>query len=196
VTVPRETTPYDDEPAPALGVVLDEGRGGLPFALVHGEALVACAAWALGEAGVTAVDLGTDWAAVVDAEEPLVLHDSLCPMTPAAFVAQCLARAVELDRVVVAVRPVTDTVKVLHDGFVGETLDRDQLHAVVSPVVLPASVVAGLDGWPTDDLAALVGVLADSHEVELVPAPPEARRVASEDDVRVLEALTAPTRAG
>ena len=37
---------------------VDEGRGALPYALIHGEALVACAAWALGEAGVTPVDIG------------------------------------------------------------------------------------------------------------------------------------------
>ena len=33
----------------ALGRVVDEGRGSLPFALVHGEALVTCATWALSE---------------------------------------------------------------------------------------------------------------------------------------------------
>ena len=33
--------PYDVQPA--LGSVIDEGRGSLPFALIHGEALVACA---------------------------------------------------------------------------------------------------------------------------------------------------------
>ena len=51
--------PYDErELPPALGVVLDEDRGSLPYALIHGEALVACAAWALGDAGVTPVDVG------------------------------------------------------------------------------------------------------------------------------------------
>ena len=48
-----------DEPTPALGTVVDEARGSLPYLLVHGESLVACAAWALGDARVTAVDLGT-----------------------------------------------------------------------------------------------------------------------------------------
>ena len=85
--------PYDDaELPPALGLVVDEGRGSLPFALIHGEALVACAAWALGEAGVTPVDLGTAWAGAARAEEPFVLHDALCPMTPAAFIAACVAQ--------------------------------------------------------------------------------------------------------
>jgi len=32
---------YDDEPVPAHGVVLERGRGSLPFTLLHGEPLVA-----------------------------------------------------------------------------------------------------------------------------------------------------------
>ena len=47
--------PWDDVPR-GLGLVLDDGRGSLPFALIHGEALVACAAWAVGEARVDLVD--------------------------------------------------------------------------------------------------------------------------------------------
>ena len=43
----------------ALGRVIDEGRGSLPFALVHGEALVACATWALSEAAVLPLDART-----------------------------------------------------------------------------------------------------------------------------------------
>ena len=48
--------------------MVESDRGSLPFALVHGEPLVAAAAWAMGEAGVTLVDLGTGWEAVVAAE--------------------------------------------------------------------------------------------------------------------------------
>ncbi|MFC6344489.1 hypothetical protein ACFP8W_21080, partial [Nocardioides hankookensis] len=109
----------DDEVEPALGAVIDDDRGHLPYALIHGESLVAAASWALGEAGVTPVDLGTTWEGLVDSGEPFVLHDPLCPMTPPAFIADCLARAVERGCVVVGVRPVTDTVKVVDDGVVG-----------------------------------------------------------------------------
>ena len=73
----------------ALGRVVDEGRGSLPFALVHGEALVTCATWALAEAGVLPLDARTTMEGVQDAELPLVLHDSLCPMTPPDFIAEC-----------------------------------------------------------------------------------------------------------
>jgi len=194
-TEPDRTGLDDDWRAsalPALGVVLDEGRGALPFALLHGEALVACASWALGEAQVTSVDLGTPWWAVQETGDPLVLHDVLCPMTPAEFIAGCVTRAVEEDVVVVGVRPVTDTVKHVESGFVGETVDRSGLLAVVSPLVLPASVVAALPDWPGDDLATLVDLLAREHTVVPVEAPATARRVTSEEDVRVLEALTRP----
>jgi 2-C-methyl-D-erythritol 4-phosphate cytidylyltransferase len=185
------TDAYDVPDAPpALGSVVEQDRGSLPFALIHGEALVACAAWALGDAGVTPVDLGTEWSGLVDAEEPFVLHDALCPMTPASFIAGCVTAAVERDAVVVGVRPVTDTVKTVADGRVGATVDRGSLVAVASPVVLPAAVVAALDGLPTLDFAELVAALAERFPVELVEAPASARRVDSEDDVRLLEALT------
>ncbi len=183
---------YDDvELPPALGSVLDDDRGALPYALIHGESLVAAAAWALGEAGVTGVDLGTTWEGLASAEEPFVLHDPLCPMTPPAFIAECVARALERGCVVVGVRPVTDTVKTVTDGFVGETVDRDDLVAVASPIVLPATVVAALDGLPSTDFVALVAELRRRYPVELVEAPPSARRIGSVDDLRVLEALTA-----
>ena len=187
------------DPSPALGTVLADGRGSLPFALIHGEALVACAAWALGEAGVLPIDDGTPWESVVAAGEPFVLHDPLCPMTPPEFIAHCVARAVERACVVVGVRPVTDTVKVVTEGVVGETLDRDGLVAVAAPVVLPPEVVAALGDLPTDDvmgLVELVAMLRGRYPVELVEAPPAARRVGSQDDLRVLEALTAADRSG
>jgi 2-C-methyl-D-erythritol 4-phosphate cytidylyltransferase len=176
-----------------LGTVIETDRAHLPFALVHGEPLVAAAAWALGEAGVRLVDIGTGWAALAEAGLPFVLHDALCPLTPPTFLAECVAHAVENATVTVGVRPVTDTVKELNEGHVGETVDRDALLQVVSPIVLPAAVVGGLDGLPTTDFAQLVAELATRFPVETLEAPAEARRVADESDLRVLEALTAPS---
>jgi 2-C-methyl-D-erythritol 4-phosphate cytidylyltransferase len=158
----------------ALGSVVETDRGSLPFALIHGEALVACAAWALGDAGVTAVDLGTPWADVVESGEPFVLHDPLCPMTPAAFIAACVERAVDGDRVVVGVRPAPE----------GRT-------TVASPIVLPAAAVASLDDLPTLGFPALVEFLRKRFAVEPVEAPAGADRVASVTVVRALEARTA-----
>lgn len=176
----------------ALGSVVEQERGSLPFALIHGEALVAAASWSLGDAGVLPVDLGTEWSGLVDSGEPFVLHDSLCPMTPPAFIAQCVRAAVAGETVVVGVRPVTDTVKVVVDGFVGETLDRADLVAVCSPVVLPAAVVAALDSLPSLDFATLVAALRERFPVQYAEAPPAARRVASQDDIDLLAALTRP----
>ncbi len=184
--------------SPSLGAVVDQGRGSLPYALLHGEALVACAAWALGEAGTTLLDTGTPWSSVVAAQEPFVLHDSLCPMTPPDFLAACVVRAIATDHVVVGVRPVTDTVKLVEDGAVGATVDREALWAVASPLVLPARVVAALgdagpEGLDPDlDLARLVTILGAQHVVEHAVAPGQARRVGSAADLEVLAAETGP----
>ncbi|GAB7002867.1 hypothetical protein JCM18899A_03380 [Nocardioides sp. AN3] len=187
------TDQYDVDPiSPTLGTVIEGERGSLPFALIHGEALVGCAAWALGDAGVTLVDHGTAWAALVEADEPVVLHDALCPMTPASFLVECVRVSEARSAVVVGVRPVTDTVKQIEDGYVGATIDRDGLVVVTSPIVLPAEVVASLEGLASYDFATLAGMLAARFPVVTLEAPPEGRRVGSLDDVRLLEALTRP----
>ena len=183
--------PWDEIPR-GLGLVLDEDRGSLPYALLHGEALVTCAAWALGDSGVDLVDATVAWEDIVEAGRDLVLHDALCPMTPPAFITACLDRARATGLPVVGVRPVTDTVKVVADDRVGETLDRASLVAVTSPLAVPAAVLAELARRPSGDLAAAVADLsAAGHRVETLEAPAEGRRVASVDDVRLLAALTA-----
>ena len=111
-------------------------------------------------------------------------------MTPAAFIADCVEQALAHDAVVVAVRPVTDTVKRVEADLVGETVDREGLVAPSSPVVLPPSVVRALDDFPGHDLPAIVARLREHHLVETVEAPPEARRVTSAEEIALLEALT------
>jgi 2-C-methyl-D-erythritol 4-phosphate cytidylyltransferase len=186
---------HDPDDLRALGVVVERERGSLPFALLHGEPLVACAAWAVGEAGVHLLDLTTPWSAVRETELPLVWHDALCPATPPELIATCVRRAVERDVVVAAVLAVTDTVKEVVDGepgpLVGRTLDRDALRHLASPLVLPAGVVGTLDDWPSDDFAVALADLRDRHRVELVDAPASARRIRDLTDLARLEALTA-----
>lgn len=199
--------PYDvvDISAPVAGIVVEEGRGALPFRLIHGESLVAAAAWAAGEAGVDLLDQTVPWEALVERGGPLLLHDPLCPMTPPDFLRACADRAEVADVVVVGVRPVTDTVKEAHpapDGgeSLGASVDRDGLVAVCSPVVLPSTVVADLLGGPdarlpATDFVALATALRERYgaaRVVLVDAPPAARRIGSDADLRVLEALTDP----
>jgi 2-C-methyl-D-erythritol 4-phosphate cytidylyltransferase len=173
----------------AVGVVPTDGRGSMPFALLHGESLVAVTAWSLGHAGVELLDYDAPWSAVVAREAPLVVHDPLCPAVPVAFIAEAVHLAASSGAVVVGVRPVTDTVKELSGEVLGATVDRSTLVAVVSPVVLPPKVVAALDGWPDlDDVPAWVDTLRRRWPVTYLEAPASARRVADESDLRLLEA--------
>jgi 2-C-methyl-D-erythritol 4-phosphate cytidylyltransferase len=169
--------------------------------LIHGEPLVACAAWALGEAGVTLVDAGTPWSSLAAAGLPVVLHDPLCPLTPPGFIEECVdaclsaaSRAGPDGTAVVGVRPVTDSVKVVVDGRLGANIDREALLQIAAPVVLSPALVAGLGDLPTSDLVALVAALADHIPVLTREAPTSARRVADAEDLRLLEALTAGPR--
>ena len=195
--VPEGVPVYDDEgPPPPVGLVPVDGRGSMPFALLHGESLVAVASWVLGGAGVRLMDFTADWSDVRAQDGALVIHDPLCAGTPVTFLLEALRVAAEGDAVVVGVRPVTDTVKAVdgHD-VIGPTHDRAALHAVTSPVVLPPAVLAALTEPPaTDDLADLVTALAEHHDVVFLEAPPSARRVSDESDVRLLEAIADPRR--
>ena len=184
------------EMPPVLGMVLEAGRGSLPYALVHGEPLVRVAVLALEEAGIEPLDPDTDWDEVLarmDEAEALVLHDALCPLTPPELLVRCAVRAAGGDAAVVAYHPVTDTLKRVTDGVVGATVDRDGLRALASPVVLPAAVVRRLPSRPDPDLAAAVAALAEAGvPLEWVEAPAQARRVASTDDLALLEAQSRP----
>jgi 2-C-methyl-D-erythritol 4-phosphate cytidylyltransferase len=172
-------------------VVPVEGRGSLPFALWRGESLVAVASLALENAGVRLLDFNTPWSAVRAAEAPLVVHDPLCPGTPVAFLSSVVSSVRPDGPVLAGVRPVTDTVKELGGGVVGETVDRSGLVSLASPVVLPAGVVAALPDWPDlTDLPALVASLAERFEVSFVEAPAEGRRIVDESDLRLLAAAS------
>ena len=160
-----------DESAEPLGVVPIDGRGSLPFALVHGESLVAAASWALTTAGAKLFDYAVPFDGVQDAGQMLVIHDPLCPLTPAAFIEEAIEECEQTGAVVVGVRPVTDTVKEYDGERVGATVDREELMCVTSPVVLPAAVVAALDELATDDLAAFVAELSRRFPVRHLPAP-------------------------
>jgi 2-C-methyl-D-erythritol 4-phosphate cytidylyltransferase len=182
--------PEDLDEVAVVGVVPTDGRGSWPFALLHGESLVAVASWALGEAGAGLADFTASWAEVRASEALLVVHDPLCPATPVPFLASAVRECVRTGAVVVGARPVTDTVVRAAGEELGDRVDREALRAVCSPVVLPAAVVAALPDWPPlTDLAELVVALADDHDVTFLEAPPAARRVADDSDLRVLEAL-------
>jgi 2-C-methyl-D-erythritol 4-phosphate cytidylyltransferase len=174
-----------------LGVVPLEARGSLPYALVHGESLVAAASWALSTAGIELVDYDTSFEQLQDADRMVVVHDPLCPLTPASFLTEAVEECGRTGAVVVGVRPVTDTVKEYDGERLGRTVDREGLMCVTSPVVLPAAVVVALEELVIEDLAALVEGLAQRFPVRFLPAPSLGRRIAEESDLEVLEALSA-----
>jgi 2-C-methyl-D-erythritol 4-phosphate cytidylyltransferase len=177
----------EEEP---LGWVPVEGRGSLPFALVHGESLVAAASWALGEAGVVLFDASVTFDQVRESGRALVLHDPLCPLTPVDFLQDAVARCEETGAVVVGFRPVTDTVKRLQGDTLGETVDRTGLRAVTTPVVVPAAVLATLERLDASDFPALVATLASHGEIAWLESPPLSRRVVDVADIADLEALS------
>lgn len=180
--------------------------GSLPFALFHGESLVACAAWALDGAEVQLVDDSVTWEGLEPPDPELedlvfVVHDCLCPGVEPAFISECVKLALETGVVVAASRPVTDTVKRVQDGAVTDTVDRESLAQITSPVVLPLSAVAvAAELWPGGperlplDTADLVAGLAERVPVHFAEAPSQTRRIQEKGDLVALEALTQPQR--
>ena len=147
------------------------------------------ASWALGDAGVDLLDFTATWPQVREVGQPLVLRDPLCPLTPIGFLREAVRRCRAEDTVVVGVRPVTDTIKTVASDVVGETVDRDSLNTVCSPVVLPASVAA-LEDWPDlDDFAALVTTLRERFPVHVPGGSALGRRVEDESAVALLTAF-------
>ncbi len=179
-----------DDDVQVLGWVPLEGRGSLPFALVHGESLVAAASWAVGESGARLFDASVTFDQVRDAGVPLLVHDPLCPLAPADLLAEAAEICVRTGAVVVGYRPVTDTVKRRAGERLGETVDRSGLRALATPVVIPAAVLARLDALEAADLPLLVARLADLAEITWLEVPPVARRIRDEEDLAVLEALS------
>jgi 2-C-methyl-D-erythritol 4-phosphate cytidylyltransferase len=110
-----------------------------------------------------------------------VVLDPQCPLVPAAFVADLVERVRTTGVPHAGVRHVTDTVKVMHEGLVGETVDRESLLQLTSPVVLPG---------PAEVPATLAELVAGLPEVMFVQAPPLARRVSDPSEILLLEALS------
>ena len=187
-------TVWEEEQQP-LGVVPVQGRGSLPFALVHGESLVAAATWALVAAEVEILDAATPVEELRGCSRIVVVHDPLCPLTPVAFIEEAVTLCQQSAAVVVGVRPVTDTVKRLEGQVgrehVGATLPREELLSIASPVALPPAAVAGLGTLEEiEDLSAWVARLAETYPVRFLQAPPLARRILDPEDLAVLEALS------
>lgn len=181
---------HDEEAGRPLAWIPVEGRGSLPFALVHGESLVAAASWAAGEAGCELVEAFVGQAEVRRLGRTLVLHDPLCPLTPPDFLRAALEQAGTTGRVVVGYRPVVDTVKQVRAEHLGATVDRDRLVCVTSPVVLPANLLQEAGELALGDFATLYATLCERVPVDLLEAPPAGRRITDPDELEVLMALS------
>jgi 2-C-methyl-D-erythritol 4-phosphate cytidylyltransferase len=117
----------------------------------------------------------------------VVVHDPLCPLTPAAWVSSLLDRS-RPGLVVAAVQPVVDTLKTTRAGVVTGTLDRAGLHILSSPTMVPAGAMIDEPGLIEllADPVALVELLLVRYDVELVEAPSMARRVHDQAGVELL----------
>lgn len=165
-----------------VGVVLDEDP--VAFRLLRGEPLVRYAAVALDSAGIAPARAGD----ILGAEPTgmtVVFLDAACPLLDPDTIELLADRAEATDRIVVGVRPVTDTVKRVGDGRLGETVDRDELQELAAPVVVPATcsdLLAGLDPriGSIPALVAALGAAPNGSPLHREVVPPEARRLTPE----------------
>lgn len=174
--------------AVAVGIVVTEGRIDL-ISRLGGSNLLSSSRATLARAEVTQISTDMAWASVQDLGLPVLLHDPLCPLLAASVLAGAVADSVT-GRIIVGCRPVTDTIKVVTGGRVGQSVDRDLLVEIASPIVLPPHVVATLTDWPdTADFALLVTSLREQFPVRFVEVPALGRRVDDESALRVLTAV-------
>ncbi|HSS68294.1 MAG TPA: 2-C-methyl-D-erythritol 4-phosphate cytidylyltransferase [Nocardioidaceae bacterium] len=125
-----------------------------------------------------------DFHDAVASYDRVLIHDLACPTTPASFLREIASAD---GQAVAAVSQLTDTVKVMDAGRVAQTIERDRVVVVASPVVADRDVITQvprvLDALR--DLAVLVELLRAITAVALRPAPAEGRRVSDPDDLRV-----------
>ena len=195
------------------------GRGELPFALLHGSPLYVHAVRALAEVGSRDISVVADqrhledvrrqvarvaprarvvdeavwWREVSADPGSLLVHDPLCPLASAEFLGS-VAEEAERERVtMVAIRPVTDTVKTVVDDRIQGTIDRESLAGLIAPLVVTGSVVeaavAADDPPPLADFGELVTWLRARGRVVLVKGPSLARRVDDTSAVNLLECV-------
>lgn len=169
---------------------------------LHGEPLAASAMAALSgwcEAvlvGAGGTESSTPLEQACATADLIVVHDPLCPLLAPAALRSCAA-ALRSGEAVVGIRPVTDSLKEIADGWVSSTVERDTMAVLASPVVFAADVVAPLARvLPTvgelADLVAVVGALGALCRLRSVTVPSAGRRIADADDLAVLAAVSHP----
>jgi 2-C-methyl-D-erythritol 4-phosphate cytidylyltransferase len=119
----------------------------------------------------------------------VLVHDAARPLLPPELVPRLLEALAEGFDGAVPGLPVTDTVKLVHDGVVVETPSRDQLVAVQTPQAFVAPVLRAAAAGEGSDCASLVE--AAGGRIKVVPGDERLLKVTTPDDLRRVEALLA-----
>ena len=182
-----------------LGIVPAVGRGALVHERLGSQTLLDRAVDLLGRFAA-AVAVVTD-AADADALrarlsdfDRAVIHDPLCPLVSERFARRLLVEhGAQGGQPVVAVRPVIDTIKAAPGGVVAQTVDRDGLRVVSSPIIVSTRHLLSADdpAAALGDPAALVAHLRAVSTPVLVTAPAAARRVEDQSGLRLTAAIEA-----
>jgi 2-C-methyl-D-erythritol 4-phosphate cytidylyltransferase len=119
----------------------------------------------------------------------VLVHDAARPLLPPELVPRLLEALAEGFDGAVPGLPVTDTVKLVHDGVVVETPSRDQLVAVQTPQAFVAPVLRAAAVGEGSDCASLVE--AAGGRIKVVQGDERLLKVTTPDDLRRVEALLA-----
>jgi 2-C-methyl-D-erythritol 4-phosphate cytidylyltransferase len=124
--------------------------------------------------------------------EMILVHDGVRPFAEESLIRRVLIAAREHGAAIPAVRP-ADTVKRGGEGFVLETLDREELYLVQTPQAFRAQILraaydhARQTGMRATDEAALVEAIG--YRVALVEGSPRNMKITRKEDLRVAEML-------
>jgi 2-C-methyl-D-erythritol 4-phosphate cytidylyltransferase len=201
-----------------LGVVPLVERGPLVFARFRGRALFLSAVDALSAAGAEPImvlvgpgDLSraehelaaypavelvegpaehTRVADAASASQVAVIHDPLCPLVSAPALRRML-RSREPATVTLCVLALVDSVKAVREGFVEESLDRDSLRVLSSPLIMPADLLREVPdlGATLSRPTALAEWLDGRSAVHLALAPLMSQRAEDLSSLAVLELI-------
>ncbi|MGB0114185.1 MAG: IspD/TarI family cytidylyltransferase [Ilumatobacteraceae bacterium] len=132
-------------------------------------------------------------AAVPDTATIVCVHDAARPLATRALYERVIGAVVDGAAAAIPGIPVTDTVKVVADGVVTSTPDRESLVAVQTPQAFRADILraAHADGGGSTDDAALVEAIG--HPVVVVDGEVTNRKITHLDDLDWARAQVANT---
>ncbi len=128
--------------------------------------------------------------AISTESELVLIHDGARPLIEAELVREVIAAAQQYGAAIAAV-PVKDTVKMVEDGIVSETLPREKLWSIQTPQAFKREIICeahrlGVGLGATDD-AGLVENLG--YEVRVVPGSYKNIKITTPEDLLLAEAF-------